>query len=658
MPFFPCRLLRRGTALCLLLACGLGSSQGQPLPEQRSLFLQAEQALAKNQQAEVERLLPSLRDYPLYPALQAARLSLEASNRHAMEAFLAQYPWSQAADALRRRWLEALADSGDWTLFFEHYRQGDGKALRCLYHYGQIRSGRESEGYAGGETLWLNGSSLPPACDRLFDALHSAGRLSQEQVWRRFELALRHKKPQLAAAVAAYLPEEGRRAAEWWLKVHEHPQLALDCTAGPVAGELGGRIFVHALDRLASSDVALARSLWLGRRGRYALAAKDVAYMERRLALALALSRRPEAYDALQALPAEGDDEDVRAWRVRAALARQDWRAVLAAWQRLSDGEKSQPEWRYWQARAVEQLGDKTSAEALYRTAAQQRDFFGFLAADRIGGEYYTAHRPAPVEPADWQRLAETPAFRAVDEWRQLGRDEAARAQWDYALHALPAKEALVAAKLAQQWNWSPVAISAAARAGYWDDLALRFPLAYEHTVARHAGQQQLEPSVVYGLIRQESAFDPAARSPAGARGLMQIMPATGQTIAQRLREKLPSVAELFDPDTNLRYGTHFFKELVERFRGNFALAAAAYNAGPQRVRSWLPPEGALPADVWLEQIPYVETRHYVASVLGNTVIYQDRLGNPDKRRLGQFLPDVPAGERKAESTTRVLDCP
>ncbi|TAN48148.1 MAG: lytic murein transglycosylase [Methylococcaceae bacterium] len=644
---------RLSLALLLLFT---SSVFAQTLQEQRHLFLQAEQASAKSHRTELERLLPLLRDYPLYPVLLAHRLQTDLADHRAIETFLNQYPHSHAASQLRQKWLEALADGGDWPRFFAHYQESDGKGLRCLYHYGQIRSGQSEAGYAGGEALWLSGNDLPKSCDRLFETLYQTGHLSRDKVWRRFQLALEHKKPQLAAAIENYMNGDDRRVAAFWLNVHAHPQLVQDC-AWPVSGELAGKIFVYGLDRLAGKEVQLAKSLWQNRRARFEVTPQDAAAMERRLALALALSRHGEAYPALEALPAEQNDEEVRAWRVRAALLRQDWRAVLSAWQRLSDAEKSQPEWRYWQARALEQLGDAQAAGAVYALAAQQRDFFGFLAADRIGVNYHTNHQPAPVDALDLQRLGNTTPFPMVSEWRALGRDAEARSEWHHALQRLAPRDLIVAAKLAQQWNWHSLAITTAARAGLWDDLSVRFPTPYEHAVLGHAGRQQLEPGVVYGLIRQESAFDPEARSPVGARGLMQIMPSTGQTIARLLREKLPSAALLHDPDTNLRYGTYFFKDLLERFQRNFAMAAAAYNAGPQRVDHWLPTGGPLAADIWLEQIPFTETRRYVSTVLGNAMVYQDRLGVVNKRRINQLLPPVPAGHGRAENSGPVGDC-
>jgi soluble lytic murein transglycosylase len=123
----------------------------------------------------------------------------------------------------------------------------------------------------------------------------------------------------------------------------------------------------------------------------------------------------------------------------------------------------------------------------------------------------------------------------------------------------------------------------------------------------------------------------------------MQIMPETGQQIARKLNEPWQSASSLFDPDTNIKYGTFYYKQMLNRFNGNFAMAAAAYNAGPQRVDKWLPSDKQMPADVWIETIPFKETRKYVTSVLSYTLIYSHRL-QQNTLKIKNFLPDVPSG--------------
>jgi soluble lytic murein transglycosylase len=169
----------------------------------------------------------------------------------------------------------------------------------------------------------------------------------------------------------------------------------------------------------------------------------------------------------------------------------------------------------------------------------------------------------------------------------------------------------------------------------------LRFPVKYLDAVQYNASRQTIDAALILGIIRQESMLDENARSAVGALGLMQIMPDTGKQMAHQLKETWQLESSLFNPSTNIKYGSHYYKQLLLRFGGHFALAMAAYNAGPNRVIKWLPTDRAMPADIWIEIIPYKETRKYVASVLSYTTIYQQRMQlNPLK--ITRFLFDVP----------------
>jgi len=332
-------------------------------------------------------------------------------------------------------------------------------------------------------------------------------------------------------------------------------------------------------------------------------------------------------------------DEEARQWRVRSALRNQNWQHVNTALANLSDEEKQQEKWRYWQARAWEELGKKDKARAFFNELAKQRSYYGFASADKIKKAYQLNDRPIQATSKDLQKLSAEPAFKIVKELRNIGRKKQAKWHWWFAVKKSNAEQIKLAAKLAEQWGDTQTAVFTVAKAKYWDDVNLRFPLAFEEEVHQYASQQNLDPAVVFGLIRQESVFDERAGSHVGARGLMQIMPATGKQIARELKEKWHSASSLYQPDTNIRYGTYYYKKLLNRFDGQFALAAAGYNAGPRRVKRWRP-ETSMPMDIWIETIPFNETRKYVSVVLMNTIIYQQRLKR-NSLKMTDFLSKV-----------------
>ena len=260
------------------------------------------------------------------------------------------------------------------------------------------------------------------------------------------------------------------------------------------------------------------------------------------------------------------------------------------------------------------------------RRLARSRSFYGFIAADYIGEQYQIGEAPVQRERLKLTRFRESNAFKAVLEFQHFGRHDETRKQWWFAIQRLNHWQLPAAAYLAQEMGWKRLAVTTLIQVEQRDDVISRFPIAYREKVLKHARRSNLDPAIVFSLIRRESAFDEAALSPVGARGLMQIMPQTGQQIAKNLREPWRSDNALFDPELNLKYGTYYYRQMMNRFGGHFALAAAAYNAGPHRVRRWLPDDQALPADIWIEMIPFDETRKYVAAVLTYALIYQKRL--------------------------------
>ncbi|MDT8282211.1 MAG: transglycosylase SLT domain-containing protein, partial [Gammaproteobacteria bacterium] len=345
--------------------------------------------------------------------------------------------------------------------------------------------------------------------------------------------------------------------------------------------------------------------------------------LERRLALKLVFEDESDAYERLGQLDKKNNSS--RTWRVRIALAEQNWPNVLTAIQDLSNTEKADERWQYWLARAYTETGKVEMAQPLLTELSGKRSFYGFLAADKVNSIYQLAENPIKVTAEEITALKNQREFRVAFELMVLDRKNDAKLQWWHATRQLNKKEIIIAAKLAQQWQWHEIAIFTIAKAKHWDDIELRFPLSYADKILENSIQQKLNPAILFGLVRRESAFNEKAYSPVGARGLMQIMPSTGRSIARNLNERWHGSDSLYNPVTNLKYGAFYYQKLLNQFDGNYAIALAAYNAGPQRVKKWLPETLAMPADIWIETIPYKETREYVTNVLAYVLIYQQR---------------------------------
>ncbi|MBV1874524.1 MAG: transglycosylase SLT domain-containing protein, partial [Gammaproteobacteria bacterium] len=186
----------------------------------------------------------------------------------------------------------------------------------------------------------------------------------------------------------------------------------------------------------------------------------------------------------------------------------------------------------------------------------------------------------------------------------------------------LNARQRLIAAGIATDWGWTSQSIQAISTTDNLHYLSLRYPRGYQKEISSHANSNNIDQEFVFALVRQESLFRPDAYSPAGAIGMMQLLPATAKEVAKSFNIPYEGKHELLQADKNIQLGTSYLKQLLSTFDNNKVFATAAYNAGPHRVVKWIP-ETPLPADVWIETIPFKETRNYVKHILSSEEIYR-----------------------------------
>jgi soluble lytic murein transglycosylase len=617
------------------------TSWGLALDQQRIAFQQAEKHIAAGQEKQLKAVLSGLEDYPLFDYLNYSWLKKNLGKSNEIQVFLKQNAQTHYAGFLRKKWLHYLAKQQQWTTFTKHYTHSRSQELQCHFHWAQYKTGYHQKAIQGAQKLWMVGYSQPKACDPLFSALTKSQYIKTNVVWQRFKLALKRNNTGLANYLKKRLPKKQHKVAKLWLDVHGKPLLIVGVDHWAVSGSHRNAIFTHGIQRLISKDPLAAVEIWDKRSKTIKISKKDQQRIEARLGLALAFRKNDSAHHRLKKLDVL--DENVRFWSVRAALSKQDWNGVNESLAKLTGKEKKEERWKYWQARTFFQLGEKAQALSLYKDLAKNRSYYGFLAANYLQLNLHLQNHPIHIEPDKLHELKARQDFKAVTEFSFFNRDVEAKRQWWHAVKKLDKQQILAAAKIAEQQGWNTLAIFTVARAKHWDDVNLRFPFVYSEQVKKNAKLQGLDPSIVFGLIRRESAFDKDATSPVGARGLMQIMPRTGRQIAQKLKEKWRSSNVLFNPDTNVKYGTFYYKQMLKRFDGHYALAAAAYNAGPHRVKRWLPSENSLPADIWIETIPFKETRKYVAAVVAYTMIYQEMLGG-NAFEISDLMLDVGPG--------------
>ena len=209
--------------------------------------------------------------------------------------------------------------------------------------------------------------------------------------------------------------------------------------------------------------------------------------------------------------------------------------------------------------------------------------------------------------------------------------------EWAWATRKMSDRQLLVAAEVARRNELYDRSISAADRTVQMHDFNLRYPAPYREALQENLHKHGLEEAWVYGLMRQESRFITRVSSDAGAAGLMQIMPATARWVARQIGMKGYRKGLIHQLDVNIKLGTYYMKTVSHQFDDNPVLASAAYNAGPNKAQQWRGTQ-AMEGAIYVENIPFDETRDYVKKVMSNTVYYSMLFGQPApslKQRLG-----------------------
>ena len=626
--------------------------KAKQLETQRKLFIQAETALKRGRYTQYKKMEHRLNDYPLYPYLRFMELDrrLNKTSTHKIQNFLQTYHDTPLANKLYYRWINSLARRDKSEALIQYFRPTQNTRLLCNYANALHKTGKQGAAFSLMGELWLTGKSLPKSCDPILNKWSKAGYMTSNRLWARIHLIMNKGKRRLATYIGKSLPKEERFWLSLWKKVQRQPEYVLkaDKHFKDQHSPIMHWILVDGMTRLARRKPLIAAEYWQEIRNKYNFNNEEKERIERRLALSLARAATPLSRDTLKTLKLESRDSRVITPHILSAIGDKDWDGALAWLNNLKSNERNSERWHYWRARALEEMGRLDEARSLYLQITDNRSYYSFLAADRIGDRYQLTHRPINTPAAELIKLQHIPAIARAGELYQLKRIVEARREWHFAIKRMDKKQLLMAAQLANKWGWHDRSIITLALAQHWDDLELRFPLAHKKYIEKQAKHEDINPAWAFAVIRQESAFTQDARSSAGALGLMQLMPRTARQVARSLRIKRPKQRDLLESNINIKLGVRYLRKLQERFNGNAILATASYNAGPWRVKSWMPKDEAQSADLWIENVPFTETRKYLKRVLTYTVIYEQRLGLESKSLLERMMPiSVPSSSAK-----------
>lgn len=624
----PIRVPRRGLALisALLLSLPMLSLPVLSLPaladEAADRAMRNALEAARNQQwnridqAAIDDHV--LAGYVEYHRLRGRLPNLDPAT---VNAYLTRYADSPLSD-----WLRGVAEIeyGQAGRFSDLLAISDGEprgTIRQCYYYTALLDRDPAAAAAGGRELWLTGRSQPSECNVLFDTLRARGEIGGQAIWQRLMLAWEAGETGLMDYLEGELPAgwSGAKQALERLRKDYSAITRVPRDVGPDGA--AAALFTAAMAQFTRADTEAALEAWRKIAPQLSLSdarrqriARDLAFYS----MVREIDNNRAWVDANLTRLADGDLLELR---VRRALAERDWRGVIDWVHAMPDDPRQDARWQYWLGRALDELGDEQTARKAFAAAADQRSFYGFAAADRLGQPYALNRDRAAFNDAYRQTVDDWPAVQRTAALMRIDEPGLARSEWYYASQQASDEEARALADYALRRGWYALVVQTTILAQQWDALDWRFPPAYRASFREWGERADVDPFLLMGIARRESAFNPEARSPVGARGLMQLMPGTAKDVSDRYGFKTPTPEELYQPESNIRLGSRYIREMIDRYSGNRLAAVAAYNAGPGRVDRWLR-EAPREFDLFVESIPYRETRDYVQAVLAYRVIF------------------------------------
>lgn len=626
-------------------------------------LLRMQDAFRKNQSAALSQTLPQMRGHVLEPmaAYWEMRVRLDTAPVGQITQRLTALQGSYWEDRLRADWLALLARREQWDLFdaqWPLYRMRDERSLLCSgtlrdWQRGVVPSARA---VADIGRWWHAQREIDQGCAQAARLMLAKKALSEVVIWRRARLAMEINQPSAAEQAMAMVDPARAKTLH---AIAKQPERYLNekITAFRTSTK---ELVTLALIRLAANDPEAAVNALQNNRWRIQLTSEERSWVWGAIGKRQAQRLQDTALETFAKGPTNGMHDDHLAWKTRAALRAGQWGVADNAIAAMSTEQQEDPTWVYWKARVklaqMPTQAQTEQAQSLLRSIASTRHFYGQLATEALGQSITLPAVPAPLSVDERQLVRSNPGLQRALAAIRLGLRTEGNREWNYtvSLHTpggMNDRELLAAAEWAcEQARWDRC-IYTSKRTQIAHEQSQRFPLPHRDLVVAQASAIGLDPGLVFGLIRQESRFVTDARSHVGASGLMQVMPPTAKWTAKRMGLNNFQPQDINDQLTNVRIGTAYLKMVIDDFDGSLPLAVAAYNAGPSRSRTWR--NGPILAgDIWVENIPFEETRDYVKRVLSNNVNYNALMsGQPQslRARLGTVGPRISAAPINTE---------
>lgn len=605
-------------------------SMAADIQQQRDLYDQAQQLLDDKQVEKYQKLRSEIADYPLTPYVDYRSFLVDIGERtpQQVEQFIEQHARFPFSGRIRAPYIDELAKQKDWTRLLEFQTtEPRGETYQCHYYYAHSQRGDKALAYRGAEQLWLSGHSIADACEPLFSAWDEAGLKTEQRVLDRMLLAFEARNGSLMRYLQKQLStEQAKRQASEMRQLFAKPDAVTTFAKQHSVSAFNQKQVELALEKLARKDVEQAQQIL-----------ETVVKAQQ-----FSASQRQNLADYLSFRLINTESESLARWRdkqiantastallerrVRLAIQSADWQQVVDWIAKLPPSNQQELRWQYWLGRSEMELGQGVTGQQRLEAIIGQRNFYSVAAAKELKRSIQYPITEIRLDKSQIQSFHQE--LVRIEELVDRDKIAAAKSEWRWLLRRASSNQKEMLAAYASFMGWHNLTVTASIQARMWDNLQIRFPVAHRWWFDFFADKHSIDPITLMSLARQESALDIEARSPVGARGIMQIMPSTAKYTARKYQLSYQSSDDLYEVGKNIEIGSHYLNGLLEQYDNNRIFALAAYNAGPNRVKTWRErTQGKLDAYAFIESIPFKETRGYVQNILMFETYYREVLG-------------------------------
>lgn len=609
----------------ILLVSAVNAPTALALTSVQRTFIDAEKALKKQDYGTYKPLRAKLGDYPLaiYLDHDIDIGHLNALRGDDAKALLDKYKTTPMYNRLRSKYLHNAGSQKRWNDYLAITKEAPTDVrLQCYYYEAKLAKGEAKTAYAEAQSLWVHGGSRPKECDPLFNAWTKAGKRTQEVIWARMMLSFEAGETNLLSYLSQKITTHNNEAKRL-VAVFKDPNSLRHTEKFRDKHPIIGDIVAAGLTRLARKDLDQAITLYARYQKNHRFTPAQAQQLEKALVRRILIEQDDNHKSYVDTVLTAMKNDDLFERRLRWAIRDQDMRNIARYLNLLQPETLAKERWQYWLYRTNAQLAPESATQAL-ATISNERNFYGFAAAQFLNKPVSLNQSPEPVVNTDSQKLTDDLGFLRVLELMALNRYFDARYEWVSLLKRSDNHMRARYGRYAHEQGWYDFGVEASIQGKLWDDIPLRFPQAYQAGFEQVSKKHKVNIDEIRAISRRESAFYLYATSGVGARGLMQIMPATAKATAKKHGARYSDPKDLYNAELNLNLGSAYYAQLLKEFNQNRILATAAYNAGPSRVRRWLAvSDGKLDAMGFIEAIPFTETREYVQAVLSYRLIYE-----------------------------------